>query len=601
MNAINETGDTALHKAAYTGREDLVVLLLANQADVFTINDEGNSAKLMAQNRSIAHLIAAAEDADMKKREDRFLSAARNGDTDCLHELLNDPFNPVDINCQDVSGNSALHCAAYRGQKEVAVFLLKHGVDVTLKNKRGQLAVNLAPSFQMKQLLQDVKPISVRSLPKTPVIRLEGPLLKKGRFLGWRGVWVVLERGVLSFFSNRADATTGTKRRGYKYLESALVEPSDKDPTVFTIYFSDKSRVVLAIAPSTVSAISQIDRQKWINASKEHIEYSTNFIRQGIGLDDDDEDDLRELMTVSSMQPMLQTAHAHYSVLEKHIKNLMQFVEEDLHSFEGSARRVSVDDHKHVGNSRFYGKADFEDFWSALKFHLNLILESSSNTSASLTQTMAVLSRQEQVSHKSHHKSCSTSYTFTFWHCLPLPLRPLKMIEPFFLFSIRDLVSVARFRRQTVGQLYRAVRFQLRELQMKQEKDRCRVLEEALRVLAQEHQGLEQSLVASNAVPCYSSPPRPQSGAGSDADTDMEEYHDAFDDESDEKEDDESKSTQTLTGGNATQASALGTTSVSRYNSAESSLTQTLTAYATPPGSLNDLCDNGHYLTSSAR
>ena len=34
-------------------------------------------------------------------------------------------------------------------------------------------------------------------------------------------MWVVLERGVLSYFQTRGDASTGTKRKGMKYLDEA--------------------------------------------------------------------------------------------------------------------------------------------------------------------------------------------------------------------------------------------------------------------------------------------------------------------------------------------------------------------------------------------
>lgn len=50
----------------------------------------------------------------------------------------------------------------------------------------GQLAVDLARDAQTIQIL-NVK--SVRRVTKS-VNRLEGPLLKRSRFLGWKPVWV---------------------------------------------------------------------------------------------------------------------------------------------------------------------------------------------------------------------------------------------------------------------------------------------------------------------------------------------------------------------------------------------------------------------------
>lgn len=53
-----------------------------------------------------------------------------------IYLKLKDP-DPPNINCTDVLGNTALHCAAYRGHKEVAVVLLENGVDSSIKNSRG--------------------------------------------------------------------------------------------------------------------------------------------------------------------------------------------------------------------------------------------------------------------------------------------------------------------------------------------------------------------------------------------------------------------------------------------------------------------------------
>lgn len=94
--------------------------------------------------------------------------------------------HPPNINCVDVQGNSSLHCAAYRGNKETAVLLLQNGIDTSIRNNRGQLALDLARDAQTLQVLS-VK--SVRKIQKTAT-RCEGPLLKRSRFLGWKPVWV---------------------------------------------------------------------------------------------------------------------------------------------------------------------------------------------------------------------------------------------------------------------------------------------------------------------------------------------------------------------------------------------------------------------------
>lgn len=49
--------------------------------------------------------------------------------------------NPPNINYVDSLGNSALHCAAYRGKKEAAVLLLQNGIDASIKNARGKYLI----------------------------------------------------------------------------------------------------------------------------------------------------------------------------------------------------------------------------------------------------------------------------------------------------------------------------------------------------------------------------------------------------------------------------------------------------------------------------
>lgn len=66
------------------------------------------------------------------------------------------------------------------------MLLLQNGIDTTIQNNRGQLAVDLARDAQMQQVL-NVKPIKM--LQKT-ADRFEGQLLKRSRFLGWKPVWV---------------------------------------------------------------------------------------------------------------------------------------------------------------------------------------------------------------------------------------------------------------------------------------------------------------------------------------------------------------------------------------------------------------------------
>ncbi|KAJ6219864.1 hypothetical protein RDWZM_005676 [Blomia tropicalis] len=137
VDVQNEEGDTPLHRAAYTGRDRIVVLLISHNANVFLPNGDGLRPFELAKTETIRQILSAAEKPDIKRRETRFLSAVRNSNIATMKKLLEDSINPVNINCVDSSGNTALH---YPGKQEAVVFLLKNQIDTTVKNNRKQLA-----------------------------------------------------------------------------------------------------------------------------------------------------------------------------------------------------------------------------------------------------------------------------------------------------------------------------------------------------------------------------------------------------------------------------------------------------------------------------
>jgi hypothetical protein len=53
------------------------------------------------------------------------------------------------------------------------------------------------------------------------------------------GFQAILERGVLTYFSTRADAATGFKRKDFKYLDRANILPLECDSSTFVVHFSD--------------------------------------------------------------------------------------------------------------------------------------------------------------------------------------------------------------------------------------------------------------------------------------------------------------------------------------------------------------------------
>ncbi|KAG2458112.1 OSBL1 protein, partial [Polypterus senegalus] len=152
VNVLNDMGDTPLHRAAYTGRKELVMLLLQYNACACVINGTAQTPKEVTRDKDIRSMLEAAEITEERKLEEFLLAAAREGATASVTELLNRT-KPPNINCTDLQGNTPLHCAAYRGNKQCALKLLKSGADITIKNKNNQTPLDLALGTDMRQIL----------------------------------------------------------------------------------------------------------------------------------------------------------------------------------------------------------------------------------------------------------------------------------------------------------------------------------------------------------------------------------------------------------------------------------------------------------------
>ncbi|XP_029905484.1 oxysterol-binding protein-related protein 1 isoform X2 [Myripristis murdjan] len=317
VNLPNNMGDTPLHKAAFTGRQEVVMLLLRFGACATVINGTAQIPKDVTQNAEIRNMLEAAERTEERILEEQLLEAAREGDLSALTQLLNRK-KPPDINCTDLLGNTPLHCAAYRGQRQCALKLLKSGASPLIKNKNDQTVFDLANDALMKQTLEG----SVHRGLTRHVKTFEGLIWKSSRFFGWRSYWVVLQDGVLSWYSKQSDAAANIRRQGCKSLTQAHCLIRARDNCFFTLKCFDDSVHHFKVSPKNDP---EATRRAWLEALEEHAAYSTHYCSQDQGSEEEEE----EVMSLGELTDSLQAAEASHKKLEMEVAAFLAMVKSD--------------------------------------------------------------------------------------------------------------------------------------------------------------------------------------------------------------------------------------------------------------------------------
>ncbi|KAM7388562.1 hypothetical protein PAMP_024729 [Pampus punctatissimus] len=272
VNLPNNIGDTPLHKAAFTGRKEVVMLLLHYDACATIINGTAQIPKDVTQKAEIRSMLEAAERTEERKLEEQLLEAAREGDLSTLTQLLSRK-KPPDINCTDLLGNTPLHCAAYRGQRQCAQKLLKSGASPNIKNKNDQTVFDLASDTAMKQALE-------------------------------------------------GNVHRGMTRHVKKY-EGLLWKIRAKDNSFFTLKCFDDSVHHFKVSPKNDP---ETTRKAWLDALEEHSAYSTHYCSQEQGSEEEEEE---EVMSLGELTDSLQAAETNQKKLEKEVAAFLSMLNND--------------------------------------------------------------------------------------------------------------------------------------------------------------------------------------------------------------------------------------------------------------------------------
>ncbi|RVE61923.1 hypothetical protein OJAV_G00175370 [Oryzias javanicus] len=321
VNLQESLGDTPLHKAAQFGRKEIVLLLLRYDACANIINGTGQIPKDVTDDDEIHTMLEAAERREMKRREQKLLEAAREGDLHTLAKLLSDKETP-DIHCRDSVGNTPLHCAAYRGQKQCIVKLLKCGASPNVTNSNGQTALDLVCTDELKHIVAAYQDKYVRSATQT----FEGLLWKSSHFLGWRSYWVVIENGTISWYKKRSDAESGVRKQGCKPLSQSYCMVKPWDHCFFMLRCFDDTIHHFRV-PSKIDSLAI--RKRWLEALEEHASYSTRHSAHDLLIYDAvDESDVE----MGNLAQAVQAVKAAQQKLESEVSIFGSMVKNEEHS-----------------------------------------------------------------------------------------------------------------------------------------------------------------------------------------------------------------------------------------------------------------------------
>uniref|UniRef100_A0A8B9LCX7 Oxysterol-binding protein n=1 Tax=Astyanax mexicanus TaxID=7994 RepID=A0A8B9LCX7_ASTMX len=290
-NLTNNVGDTPLHKAAFTGRKFVIWVVVFFFIDLEIILSFTNIAVIVHMIlmydvcvpalKKKTHDDASAERTEERKLEQQVLEAAREGATTTLLKLLNRE-KPPNINCTDLLGNTPLHCAAYRAQKQCAVKLLQNGANPNIKNKNGQTVFDLAKDAELRMILEgNISKVSFKICC----------LFQSTRFFGWRSHWVVLQDGI-------------------------------KEKCYFTVKCFDDSILHFKVSPKSDPEGA---RKKWLDAIEEHSAFSTHYCSQEQASEEDED----EVMTPGELTDSVLHAETCHGKLEADVLALLSMLKED--------------------------------------------------------------------------------------------------------------------------------------------------------------------------------------------------------------------------------------------------------------------------------
>eukprot|EP00941_MAST-03F_sp_MAST-3F-sp1_P002818 g2818.t1 len=162
INARSTESHTALHCAILAGNEALALVLIHKKDIICNAKDaHGATALLFASTRGKPEIVDALlrkeANCELAYEDGRtpLISACQQGYVTIVQMLVD--LGKANVDVQDDSGKSALHWAAALGRLDIVKKLYEYNADVTLQDKKGRLAVDLAIKKKRNSVVQWMK------------------------------------------------------------------------------------------------------------------------------------------------------------------------------------------------------------------------------------------------------------------------------------------------------------------------------------------------------------------------------------------------------------------------------------------------------------
>ncbi|MCP4725472.1 MAG: hypothetical protein GY863_10570 [bacterium] len=156
VKANDESGNTPLHYAAYSGKNDIIELLIANNAELNIRNHGGSApihlAVMTGRKNAIELLLNSGADIDAKNAYGRtpLLIVARDiGDESLARFLIEAGSN---INVVDNYNESPLVLSAWRGNNKLVNLFLENGAEIPVKGENSRKSLIYSADKNLERL-----------------------------------------------------------------------------------------------------------------------------------------------------------------------------------------------------------------------------------------------------------------------------------------------------------------------------------------------------------------------------------------------------------------------------------------------------------------